>query len=195
MKKWMYLIGTSFLLVGCNNEAPDVNESPVDEGGGASEEEQSMDAKPDLRSEEIKVDWKQAVGIFKEHFQADDITDIELDNDFSVLYYNIQGTDQVNEYELEIDANTEEILKEEQETLDQEDLNELASEILDLENILNPEELLQIVADDTDGQIEGWQLFKENNMEIFEVEVKETSGEDMDYILDATNGEILRKED
>ncbi|KYG32218.1 PepSY domain-containing protein [Alkalihalobacillus trypoxylicola] len=195
MKKWMYVIGTSFVLFGCNNGAPDVNESPVDEGGGASEEEQTMDAKPDLRTEEIKVDWKQAVEIFKEHFQADDITEIELDNDFSVLYYNIQGTDQVKEYELEIDANTEEILKEEQETLDQEDLNELASEILDLENILNPEELLQIVADDTDGQIEGWQLYKENNVEIFEVEVKETSGEDIDYILDATNGEMLRKED
>ncbi len=183
----------SGMLVACSNPEDEVLRTPTDnvETDGISD----VHEKPDLLTEEIDVSMERAIEIFNEQYSPDGITEIELDNDRTSLYYTIKGANSSNEFELEIDARTEEVLKEEQEVLDQNDWNEVQAEFLNLDSVIQADEAMQVVIDEQQGQIEGWTLKKEDNVDIYEVELRLEDGSDIEFKVDAQSGEILARDE
>lgn len=191
MKKLLLLISglCLFLLIGCNQDndqsAPPQNDTQNDT------QTDNQTAKPDLNNEELSVSFNDAIDEFKKKYADASITKIELDSDLKEWKYEITGVDDTTEYEAEINANTKELTNTGEEALDQDEKNtEKETNALDIDNVILPDKAIESVLNETEGEIDGWTLEIEDGRTIYEVTVR-NGNKDIDYIVDAMNGELL----
>ena len=163
----------------------DTNEAEEKSDDKTNEEttDEETTASDGVLSMKFSVSFDDAVKQFHDTFGADiNIDEIEFDNDRDTYYYNIQGWDEENDYELEIDANSGDVREESVEKdTDQDD-------ILELDQYITPTEAMQkaIDASDTDV-VDEWSLEFENGRPIYDIEM--TGAEDVE--VDAETGDIL----
>lgn len=144
----------------------------------------------------FKVTVADAIQVYQGTFPDVDITSIDLDSSLGNYYYDIEGVDDDTEYELRIDATTEEIKKNEKETLDKEDQNGVKrkEDKLDLTDILSVDEVTKIaVAEVSSGEPTDWELDKEMGITYWEVKVKDGKTETQ-IKINAQTGEVLEVE-
>lgn len=125
-----------------------------------------------------------AIDLFYETFGSEDINieQIDFDDDDGRYLYEFDGWDGEFEYELDIDAETGEIVKQEQEEETDTD------DILNLEGIITPNEAMDAALEASgSGYVEEWQLEVENDRTIYDIDVE--GGEDQD--VDAHSGDVL----
>ncbi len=145
---------------------------------------------------QVKVSLEEAVKAYQEAYPNTAITSLDLDPSFGTYYYEIKGVDDSKEYEVKINAETGELKKEREETLDREDQNgvEKANEALDLNNLKSMDDISKIAVDSFgEGQAIEWSLERELSTTYWEVKVQ-SGNQEMSVKINAQTGDVLEKE-
>ncbi|WP_028273160.1 PepSY domain-containing protein [Atopococcus tabaci] len=133
-----------------------------------------------------------AIQTFNEEFNNPNIESIYFDEEDGRYTYDFEGFDDTNEYSMEIDAQSGEVLNREQESENDDDNDD----ILNLEGIIMPEEAMSTAVEEAgSGHVEEWELDVENGTTIYEIDMEGTDGafDDDDIRVNAQTGEIINQ--
>lgn len=153
-----------------------------------SVEEKVDDLKSGIEEKEFAISLDDAVAKFKETFPSEglEINSVELDEDDGVYVYSIEGFDGEKEYQAKIDAESGEILGQEEEVDDDKE-NDQA---IDFTKILAPKDAMAKALENNKGYVKSYEI--ETNDEgkiVYSINVED--GDDVE--LDAESGDILHK--
>lgn len=139
-------------------------EDPAEVGPGGS-----VDTTKGINNVEFPITLEQAVQIFHETFGENiNIDEIELDEDIRGYEYSIAGWDDANDYDIDIDAHTGEIKGQESEPD-----NDNNDDIINLENVITPQEAMDIATADAGVDfIESWTLEVDDGITVYEIDLK-----------------------
>lgn len=151
-------------------------------------EDKIDDLKTGIEEKEFDISLDDAVDKFKETFPSEgvDVSSVELDEDDDNYVYDIQGFDENKEYEAKIDAESGEVLAQEEET-DEEVKDNVA---IDFVSIISPKEAMDKALENNEGYVKSYEI--ESNDEgklVYKIDVED--GDDVE--LDAESGDILHK--
>jgi len=151
-------------------------------------EDKIDDLKTGIEEKEFNISLDDAVDKFKETFPSEgvDVSSVELDEDDDNYVYDIQGFDENKEYEAKIDAESGEVLAQEEET-DEEVKDNVA---IDFVSIISPKEAMDKALENNEGYVKSYEI--ESNDEgklVYKINVED--GDDVE--LDAESGDILHK--
>lgn len=153
----------------------------TDDSTDASDAQVNDPDSPGIENIEFPISVQDAIEIFNNEFGSPNIDEIEFERDDGRYVYDFEGWDGEFEYEMEIDAQTGEILSQETEADTDHD------DILDLDGIISPQEAMAIALEAAgSGYVEEWDLELENGFTVYDVDIE--GGEDQE--VDAHTGEI-----
>ncbi|WP_017795681.1 PepSY domain-containing protein [Oceanobacillus kimchii] len=152
--------------------------SQSDQAASASENQE-----PTLSSDDI-------TSIVKEQYEGK-ITDFELDRDNNQSHYEVEVIHDDEEYDLEIDAETGEIIKENVEKFQLENKQEATKNSnFDSSNFIGDQKAKEIALKQFSGKVVGFELDEDDDKYVYEIEVREGNKE-ADFEIDAVTGDIL----
>lgn len=161
------------------NEAEDKVEEKVD------------DLKSGIEEKEFAISLDDAVAKFNETFTEEgiEISGVEFEEDDGKYVYDIKGFKENKEYEVKIDAETGDILGQEEEIDD--DNDDLDDDIaIDFAAIISPQEAMAKALENNTGYVKGYELeHKDDGQLIYEIDIED--GDDVE--LDAQTGDIIQK--
>lgn len=147
-----------------------------------------------LKEQDFKVPYTDAVSIFKDKYKDADIVDLSLERDLNKFVYTVEGVDDNNEYKMKIDANTKDVLQDKTGKLDSEDLNGAArKEKLDLNDIITPQKAMKIALKEQNGRVKKWSLDKDLDVTFYKIRIDKDKNE-YDIKVDSKKGTILEVE-
>lgn len=198
------MIGTlclGFVLAGCTNTDKSLEtkqQSKVSTQTSQSATQNSSDTSNSITKNQpqIKINVEDAIKAYNEAYPHTAITSLDLDPSFGVYYYEIKGVDDSKEYEVKINAETGELKKEREETLDKDEQNgvEKKNEALDLKDIRSVDDVSKIAQDSLgEGTAIEWSLERELSVTYWEVKVQ-TGNKEMTVKINAQTGDVLEKE-
>lgn len=173
-----------------DDETEDTSDDAVDDANideGMDDASDDTDESTDSRGIEgmtFSVSLEDAIDRFYETFGSEEINidEIQFDRDNGRFVYEFEGWDGEYEYELDIDAETGEIIQQEQDEADD------SEDILELDGIITPQEAMESALDASgSGYVEEWDLEVEDGRTIYDIDIEE--GEDQK--VDAQTGEVL----
>lgn len=141
----------------------------------------------------LKVSTEDAIQRYREAYPDTDITSISLEYKLGRPIYQIEGVDDTKEYELTINADTNDILQQQDENLDQDDQNKRQEEALQLDGILNADKIAEIAHSNARGDVVEMELTKDLGTTYWEVKLEDGKLE-TELKIDAQTGNILEKE-
>ncbi len=160
-----------------------------------------------VETDKVEQNAQKAVEEAKKNFDGK-VIDVELDEEDGIYYYEIEMKNGKEEYEVDINAETLEILEEDfdrdedgddAEERDEEDGEDAEGSDDDKNDqdradssMISSEEAVQIAEEKTGGQAVEWD-FDDDDAE-YEVEL-EADGEEVEVELDAKTGEIVDTDD
>lgn len=154
-------------------------------------EEKIDDLKTGIEEKEFAISLDDAVAKFKETFPEEgiEISGVELDEDDGKYAYDIQGFKENKEYEVKIDAETGDILAQEEEVDD--DNDDLDDDIaIDFVTIITPQEAMTKALENNTGYVKSYELdHNDDGKLVYEIDIED--GDDVE--LDAENGDIIHK--
>lgn len=171
------------VMAGCGNNVNKTKETKED----VTQEASTNEAASKTGLSDVKVNLDKAVESFKETFPNKEITltGISLEVEGNSYIYDVEGYDKEGEYQASIDANSGEILNQEE---DQEKDNEDANEVLDLSSIIKADEAIEKAESANEGsKAKEWSLSVHDGYTVYEIELD--NGKDVS--IDASNGEFL----
>ncbi|MGJ9459426.1 PepSY domain-containing protein [Oceanobacillus sp. CF4.6] len=125
------------------------------------------------------------------------ITEMERDNEFNKVIYEVEVQGDGVEYELELDGDTGEVLKEKQsENVDRDDDNHLEEPTNGANvnsEVIGDEKARKIALENFDGTVTDLELDIDDNQLIYEIDVK-NSNKEAEFEIDAITGEIMEME-
>lgn len=136
----------------------------------------------------IKVSATDAYNTFLEKKPNANVEKIELNYNHNRYSYKIEGYDDLKEYELEIDALNNEILRLEQDDRDDEKLELTLADVEKIDSIVN-----NAISENQDFTFLEWELSIKNDRKVLEIEF-EKEGNDVEYKYDLNTGELLKKD-
>lgn len=141
-----------------------------------------------LETQTFDIDLSGAVDIFNETFPGASISDVDFEIENEGPKYSIDGFDGQNEYELDIHADTGEILK--QETDSDTDTDDQA---IDFDLIISPQEAMEIALEDAgSAKVRDWDLSIDDGRTIYEIDLDDEDPNLFDDVdIDAVTGEIV----
>lgn len=195
--------GALILLAGCGNqpEKPaDTTQSAVDtstqtspdtttDSSAVTSGEQNTEESLGIEKREFGYTLTQAIETFNETFKNASIESISLRERDKEFVYKFEGFDTNMEYTLILNAETGEVVSEDQ---DEDDIDDRKA--IDTEAILSPQEAMEKALTDTPAgtYIEDWELERHNDQTVYDLDVKYPSGspgEDLE--VDAQTGEVI----
>ena len=154
-------------------------------------EEKIDDLKTGIEDKEFDISLDDAVAKFKETFPEEgiEISGVELDEDDGKYAYDIQGFKENKEYEVKIDAESGDILAQEEEVDD--DNDDLDDDIaIDFATIITPKEAMTKALENNTGYVKSYELdHNDDGKLVYEIDVED--GDDVE--LDAETGDIIHK--
>lgn len=152
----------------------------------AADDAGTLDTSKGLSNVEFPVSVEQALQKFYDTFGENiNIDQIELETDRNIFKYSISGWDEQNEYELDVDAETGEVVKQEKEQD-----NDRDDEILNMDNIITPQEAMDIAIKDTGSEnIESWKLEVDDGITVYEIDFEDSAYDDI--TINAETGAIV----
>lgn len=154
-------------------------------------EEKVDDLKTGIEEKEFAISLDDAVAKFKETFSEEgiEISGVELDEDDGKYAYDIQGFKENKEYEVKIDAETGDILAQEEEVDD--DNDDLDDDIaIDFVKIITPQEAMTKALENNTGYVKSYELdHNDDGRLVYEIDIED--GDDVE--LDAETGDIIHK--
>lgn len=203
-----------FLLAGCgqtgNNETPGStaettetskmetsdtsketasSNSAESSSGADSETNSSEDLSKGIQSHEFGISLNAAMKMFTDEFGDVSLDSVEFKEQNGQYRYEVEGFDDTKEYELDIDAESGEVLNKKQE-------NDSGShEELNTDGMITPKEAMDIALKEADegAFVTSWELQIENGRTAYEVELDYANQEDEDITIDAHTGDILER--
>lgn len=177
---------SAFAVLTACREAPeniDQENDPVEQASDG--EATSENTTEGILNMDFAVSFDQAVQTFHDTFGENaNINEINLDSDRNAYEYNILGWDDTNEYDIEIDAETGDIKEQDTEAENDNDQDG----ILDLDNIITPQEAMDTAAQDAGSDyVEDWKLEIDDGLTVYEIGLEN----DNDVKIDATTGDIV----
>jgi len=151
-------------------------------------EDKIDDLKTGIEEKEFNISLDDAVDKFKETFPSEgvEVSSVELDEDDDNYVYDIQGFDENKEYEAKIDAESGEVLAQEEET--NEEVKDNVA--IDFVSIISPKEAMDKALENNEGYVKSYEI--ESNDEgklVYKIDIED--GDDVE--LDAESGDILHK--
>lgn len=169
-----------------DTSGPDDTSGQSDTSG--NQDQAATDTSNGINNVEFPVTMDDAVQTFHDEFGEDvTIDQIDFDEDDGNYEYNVQGWNQENEYDLDINADTGEIQERDTESDNDDDDQE---DTLELENILTPQEAMDIAVQEAGSEIvEEWSLDTDNGLTVYEVNLE--NADDDDITIDAATGDVV----
>lgn len=200
-KKLMLVLGLTSLLAACSSgNVIEKTEKKVDDLDEKVETkvEEKLDEKglgdkdtdtniAGLESKDTFLSLEEVAGAFYDNFGSTDIQieKISLEEDDSVLVYNIEGFDEEKEYELELNAENGQIISQE---IDSNDLNDDDYGIA-LDLIVTPAQAMEGALVTNEGtSVKEWKLEAEKNGIFYEVVLYD----DIEVKVNAETGEVIK---
>lgn len=154
-------------------------------------EEKVDDLKSGIEDKEFAISLDDAVAKFKETFTEEgiEVSGVELDEDDGKYAYAIQGFKENKEYEVKIDAESGDILAQEEEIDDDNDDSD-DDIAIDFINIISPQEAMTKALENNKGYVKSYELdHNDDGKLVYEIDIED--GDDVE--LDAQTGDILHK--
>lgn len=139
----------------------------------------------------VAITMNEAIDIFREQAPDAQIEEIDFDRDDGVWTYHIQGDTADREHEMEIDAQSGDIIESEEDDLDDD------NRYVDVESVIDPAEAVSIARAEVgaDAMLDGWKLDLDDdggvNQPVYEIEFE---GDNNDFKIHAETGEILERD-
>ncbi|MCJ0224383.1 PepSY domain-containing protein [Clostridioides difficile] len=202
MCKKTYLLVVSMLIAGLltacsgspttdSGQAQDNTKKEANASNNALKDEKNNE---NLMEQDFKVPYTDAINIFKDKYKDADIVDLSLERDLNKFVYTVEGVDDNNEYKMKIDANTKDVLEDKTEKLDSEDLNGVArKEKLDLNDIMTPQQAMEIALKEQNGMVKEWSLDKDLDVTFYKIRIDKDKNE-YDIKVDSKKGTVLKVE-
>lgn len=133
------------------------------------------------------VSLEDAVQTFLDNFGVDvNIDEIDFDEDSNTYTYEISGWDANNEYDMEIDATTGDIIQQESDTEENND----ETDVINVDNIISPQEAMDIAEQElgADTVIDGWTIEVDDGITVYEIDTEGITG---DITLNAETGAVV----
>lgn len=141
-----------------------------------------------IENKTFDVSMEDAVNKFKETYSDAKITSVGIDNDSNSYVYQIEGYTDSNEVELDIDATSGEIVK--QDTDDKDDVSD--DDVLDLEGLVSPQEAMKAALDEVgSGYAKEWSIDSKNGKVYYEIDVEGSDSANDDVHIDAKTGDFI----
>lgn len=155
----------------------DTSDTAVDPDDSSANEGQG------LESQTFATDVEAADQIFRDEFGQDVLVEsIRLERDDGRYVYEIDGFDSSNEYELEIDAETEEILSSESQAEHEDNTS------IEFEGLISSHEAMDIALSEIEsGIVTAWELDVEDGITRYEIEIDD----DIEVDVEAYEGTVL----
>lgn len=150
----------------------------------------------DLKGKEFKLSYKNAVEKYKERHPNTEIKEIELDKKHTSHLYEIEGFDKEKEYEFNINAQTGEIVKDDEKMMDEAEKKEdMSKRKIDLNSVIEPSKAIDIASKKQNGIVEEWSLKNKNDRHYYTVKIIDNKKE-YKVKVDAKTSEVIEtKED
>ncbi|WP_373742904.1 PepSY domain-containing protein [Jeotgalibaca porci] len=190
MKNWkaLSLIGLSGLvLAACGDNAETTDTTPATndtttETSSVTEDTGVVDNSTTATEDILSLE--EVVDIYMGEYPNAQIQKVDYDKDSGDWTYEITGVSENREYEVEINAVSGDIIK-----VDEDDVDDDA--YLAFDTIITPEEAIEIaktaLAEEADV-LEGWELDVDDNRTKYDIEFE---GSNRDVKLDAETGEVI----
>lgn len=186
----------SLALVGCNNAPQTMDETDQSKMQDVASEADTAgdDAKTDSNTateNAITLSAEDAIKIFSDKYANVKIDEISFELDNGVYVYEINGFDDANEYELEVNAADGSIIKEKSEKD-----NTADKKALDLTLIKNIDELVATSLKDAgDGyHLDSFSIEHEAGITKLDIEVEDANGKDIEYEYNLETKELIKKD-
>lgn len=200
MKKTILILALvlSLALVGCQGTNAPATMDETDQSkmqNVASEADTAGDdAKTDSNTASenaITLSAEDAIKIFSDKYANVKIDEISFEKDNGVYAYEINGFDDANEYELEVNAADGSIIKDKSEKD-----NTADKKAIDLGLIKNIDELVATSLKDAgDGyHLNSFSLEHEAGITKLDIEVEDASGKDIEYEYNLETKELIKKD-
>ena len=200
MKKTILILALvlSLALVGCQGpNAPatmDETEQSKMQNVASEADTAGDDAKTDSNTateNAITLSAEDAVKIFSDKYANVNIDEISFELDNGVYAYEINGFDDANEYELEVNAADGSIIKEKIEKD-----NTADKKAIDLGLIKNIDELVATSLKDAgDGyHLDSFSIEHEAGITKLDIEVEDANGKDIEYEYNLETKELIKKD-
>lgn len=200
MKKILLTGCTLLLLSACGsneqtNDSGTTNDAPTGStkvethtnttNTGNSSKQTKQLSTDDIRNPEVSL--TDAVTIFQQAHPEASIHSVDLDSNSGKVKYEISGQDATNEYEMEIDATTKEVMKDKSERENDQEGS------LDFNKILSPVEAIELASnvEQANGySLTGWSLEADDGIQKYNIEFKNGNSE-IDVDLNAVDGSVI----
>lgn len=190
MKNWkaLSLIGLSGLvLAACGDNAETTDTTPATndtttETSSVTEDTGVVDNSTTATEDILSLE--EVVDIYMGEYPNAQIQKVDFDKDFGDWTYEITGVSENREYDAEINAVSGDIIK-----VDEDDVDDDA--YLAFDTIITPEEAIEIAKTalaDESAVLEGWELDVDDNRTKYDIEFE---GSNRDVKLDAETGEVI----
>ncbi|AUJ25095.1 MULTISPECIES: PepSY domain-containing protein [Virgibacillus] len=141
-----------------------------------------------------KLDGDKIKSMVQEQYDGQ-ITEFELETDRHKAVYEVEVTNKNVEYDLELDGDSGEVLKENKKEINQtKNGNSEQAQINAVkEELISMEEAKSIAKKQFDGKVMSMELDEDDNQFIYEIELRNGKKE-AEFEIHAENGEILKQE-
>ncbi|MCG7331416.1 PepSY domain-containing protein [Salinicoccus roseus] len=168
------------------NEELASTEDSTEESSGQSSEDSSDTITP----EDLNHDAGEAVDAASGNFDGE-LVEVELDNEDNQWVYKVDMESESEEYETVLSVEDLSVIDEQTESDDDFD----TEEHFNYGDAIPAEEAVQTAMDETNGELEGWTLDKDDGQIQYDVEIKNGDNGDVDVTINAENGEIVETDD
>ncbi|WP_271397454.1 PepSY domain-containing protein [Salinicoccus roseus] len=197
------LLSASLVMAACGGADENPDSSEVDEVVEENEEFASTEESTEesnsqssgstgdtIAPEDLNHDAEEAVNAASENFDGE-LVEVELDNEDGQWLYKVDMESESEEYEAKLSVDDLSVVEEQTESDDDFDTDEHFS----YGDAVPAEEAVQTAMDETNGELEGWTLDKDDDQLQYEVDMKNGDNEDSDVTINAENGEIVETDD
>ena len=156
----------------------------ADQGSGDQGAQTPADA--DLREVSVGFAVADALQVSADEVGADSVVysiDLDYSEHYSAWVWSIDTQVDGTDHDVEIDADTGEVLDHEQEGSDD------RVEAVDPTDPMTPEQAIEFASAEVDGPVRSWQLEWDDGQRTYQVEVT-TGGDEVDVIVDVATGDV-----
>lgn len=138
----------------------------------------------------------QAIDLFQSHYATSDINKLQVEYEGPFIKYEMVGNDGTHRNTLEINAQTQAVLKQSQKPLKakEQDLVRRQNKALNLENLMPLADINQIALDN--AQVDKpfqWEMDREGSRTVWKVEIADTTGSSVTEVkVDVQDGTVVQ---
>ena len=164
----------------------DGGESGTGSDQGSGDQGAQTPADADLREVSVGFAVADALQVSADEVGADSVVysiDLDYSEHYSAWVWSIDTQVDGTDHDVEIDADTGEVLDHEQEGSDD------RVEAVDPTDPMTPEQAIEFASAEVDGPVRSWQLEWDDGQRTYQVEVT-TGGDEVDVVVDVATGDV-----